>query len=337
MIEISDRFDVLDYISHIVCHNGHTLPSRKEQPLPTLRQLEYLVAIADTRHFHKAAAKVNASQPTLSGQIKALEKRLGVQLVERSRASVVITETGGKIVTIARRMLRDAAEIRELATGGGDRLSGVVRIGLPPTIGPYLLPSVLPDLRKRYPDLKLYVREDFPQGLPVSLVEGRYDLIITPLPLAFETVHAELLFREPLYLTVSKDHPFASRKRIRRSELAGEDVLALGSGYQLHTVVIALCEACGARARLDYEGTSLETLREMVATGLGVSFFPGLYVKTVLSRDKGLRTLQMSGKALQRSVGIAWRKTSARSARYAELAEMIRMRVRREFPDIDVP
>lgn len=305
--------------------------------MPTLRQLEYLVAIADTRHFHKAAAKVNASQPTLSGQLKALEERLGAQLVERSRASVVITETGGKIVTIARRMLRDAAEIRELAAGGGDGLSGVVRIGLPPTIGPYLLPSILPDLRKHYPDLKLYVREDFPQNLAVSLVEGHYDLVITPLPLAFDALRTELLFREPLYLTVPRDHPFAGRKRIRRGDLAGQDVLALGSGYQLHAVVVALCEACGARVRLDYEGTSLDTLREMVATGLGVSFFPGLYVKTVLSRDKGLRTLRLSGKALQRSVGIAWRKTSARSARYMEFAEMIRTRVRREFRDIDVP
>ncbi|RMF83640.1 MAG: hydrogen peroxide-inducible genes activator [Planctomycetota bacterium] len=305
--------------------------------MPTLRQLEYLVAIADTRHFHKAAAKANVSQPTLSGQLKALEERLGAQLVERSRASVVMTETGEKIVAIARRMLRDAAEIRELAAGGRGALGGVLRIGLPPTIGPYLLPSVLPDLRKRYPGLKLYVREDLPQTLPIALGEGRYDLVIAPAPLAFDGLRTVLLFREPLYLAVSRDHPLAGRKRIRRSDLAGQDVLALGSGYQLHTVVVALCESCGARVRLDYEGTSLDMLREMVATGLGVSFFPGLYVKTVLARDKGLRTLRLSGKPLQRSVGIAWRKTSARSGQYMELAEMMRARVRRDFPDIDAP
>jgi len=305
--------------------------------LPTLRQLEYLVAIADMRHFHKAATKVNVSQPTLSGQLKALEERLDAQLVERSRASVIMTETGEKIVTIARRMLRDAADIREMAAGGRDTLGGVVRIGLPPTIGPYLLPSILPDLRKHYPDLKLYVREDLPQNLPVSLGEGHYDLVIAPFPLAFDNLRTVLLFREPLYLTVPRNHPFATRKRIRRGDLAGQDVLALGSGYQLHTVVVTLCEACGARVRLDYEGTSLDMLREMVATGLGVSFFPGLYVKTVLSRDKGLRTLQMSGKALQRSIGIAWRKTSARGGQYMELAEMIKARVRKEFRDIDVP
>ena len=305
--------------------------------MPTLRQLEYLVAVANMRHFHKAAAKVNTSQPTLSGQLKALEERLDVQLVERSRSSVILTETGEKIVVVARRMLRDAAEIRELAAGNRGELSGVVRLGLPPTIGPYLLPSVLPDLRKQYPDLKLYVREDLPQTLPISLSEGHYDLIIAPLPLAFDNLRTVLLFREPLYLTVPADHPFASRKRIRRSDLVGQDVLALGPGYQLHAVVVALCEACGARVRLDYEGTSLDTLREMVATGLGVTFLPGLYVKTVLSRDKGLHTLQISGKALQRSVGMAWRKTSARNGQYMELAEMIRTTVRREFRDIEVP
>jgi len=304
--------------------------------LPTLRQLEYLVAIADMRHFHKAAARVNTSQPTLSGQLKALEKRLDVQLVERNRASVVMTATGDKVVTVARRMLRDAAEIRELAAGSRGQLSGVVRIGLPPTIGPYLLPGVLPDLRKHYPDMKLYIREELPQTLPVSLSEGHYDLIIVPLPLAFDSLRTVPLFREPLYLAVPADHPFAARKRVRRSDLAGQDVLALGSGYQLHTVVVALCEACGARVRLDYEGTSLETLREMVATGLGVSFFPGLYVKTVLSRDKGLSTLQLSGKTLQRGVGMAWRKTSARGGQYMELVEMIRARVRREFRDFEI-
>ncbi len=305
--------------------------------MPTLRQLEYLVAIADLRHFHKAAARVNVSQPTLSGQLKALEDRLGAQLVERSRTSVVLTETGEKVVAIARRMLRDAAEIGELAAGGRGALGGVLRIGLPPTIGPYLLPSVLPALRRRYPDLKLYVREDLPQTLPVALAEGRYDLIIAPFPLAFDGLRKVLLFREPLYLAVSRDHPLAERKRIRRADLAGQDVLALGSGYQLHTVVVALCESCGARVRLDYEGTSLDMLREMVATGLGVSFFPGLYVKTVLARDKGLRTLRLSGAPLQRSVGIAWRRTSARSGQYMALAEMIRTCVRRAFRDIDVP
>lgn len=304
--------------------------------MPTLRQLEYLVAIADTRHFHKAAAKVNTSQPTLSGQLKALERRLNVQLVERSRSSVVITETGEKIVTVARRMLRDCAEIGELAASSKGELSGVVRIGLPPTIGPYLLPSVLPDLRKRYPDLKLYIREDLPQTLPVSLSQGHYDLIIAPLPLVLNDLRTVQLFKEPLYLTVPADHPFTARKRIRRSDLAGQDVLALGSGYQLHSVVVALCEECGARLRLDYEGTSLDTLREMVATGLGVTFLPGLYVKTVLSRDKGLRTLQMSGKTLQRGIGMAWRKTSARGNQYLELAEMIRARVQKEFRDIEV-
>lgn len=304
--------------------------------MPTLRQLEYLVAIADTRHFHKAAAKVHTSQPTLSGQLKALEERLNVQLVERSRSSVVMTDTGEKIVALARRMLQHSAAIRELAAASHGELSGVVRIGLPPTIGPYLLPNVLADLRQHYPYLKLYVREQLPLSLPVALGDGHFDLIITPLPLAFEALHAVPLFREPLYLAVAIDHPFAKRKRIRRADLAGQDVLALGPGYQLHSVVAALCDSCGARIRLDYEGTSLDTLREMVATGLGVTFLPGLYVETVLTRDKGLHTLSLTGKSLHRTIGMVWRKTTARAEQYMQLADMIKQSVRKKFHDIEV-
>lgn len=150
--------------------------------MPNLRQLEYLVAIADTRSFRRAAERCATSQPTLSEQLKALERKLGVLLIERTRTRVVPTPLGLQIVQIARRMLADAREVEKLASSGGTELSGVVRLGLPPTIGPYLLPAVIPEMHRVFPTLKLYVREEMPSGLPAALAEGRHDLVLTLLP-----------------------------------------------------------------------------------------------------------------------------------------------------------
>lgn len=292
--------------------------------MPNLRQLEYLVAIADTRHFRRAAEKANTTQPTLSEQLKALEERLGVQLVERTRANVVVTPIGEQVVHIARRMLADANEIRSLAASGGRELAGVLRLGLPPTIGPYLLPRVIPELHERYPELKLYVREELPSTLPGGLDEGAHDLIITPLPIKGQELESVALFREPLRLLVAADHPLASRQIVKKRDLQDQDVLALGRGHQLHDVVLALCEELGANLRFDYEGTSLDMLREMVATGLGITFMPGLYAQTMLARDKSVRTLELEGRSVYRTIGMVWRKSSARATTYRQLADLIR-------------
>lgn len=148
--------------------------------MPSLRQLEYLVAISDARHFRRAAELVGASQPTVSAQLKALELQLGAQLVERDRSSVITTPVGEQVVSLARRVLQDVQEIRDVAGRRGGEFAEVIRLGLPPTIGPYLLPKIIPDLHKGFPDLKLYVREDKPQALPAALKEGRYDVLIMP-------------------------------------------------------------------------------------------------------------------------------------------------------------
>lgn len=301
--------------------------------MPSLRQLEYLVAVAETRHFRRAAEKTNTTQPTLSEQLKALEDRLSAQLVERTRSRVILTPLGNQVVEIAKRILRDAQEIRELAKVGGRELGGVISLGLPSSIGPYLLPRVVPELHLRYPELRLYLREALPQLLPVALQEGSHDIIITPLPVRGADLHSIPIFREPLYLAVAADHKLARKERVRRTDLAGEQVLALGPGHQLHEVVLALCEEFGAKVRLDYEGTSLDTLREMVVTGLGITFLPGLYVRSVLTRDKSIRTLELHGRAVYRTIGMAWRKSSARHASYEQLAGLFRDIVQNEYDD----
>lgn len=289
--------------------------------MPNLRQLEYLVALADTRHFRRAAERTNTTQPTLSEQLKALEQRLGAQLVERGRSRLILTPVGMQVVAIARRMLRDANEIQTLAASGGKDLSGLLRLGLPATIGPYLLPRVVPELHKRYPDLKLYVREELPQTLPRALEEGVYDVIITPLPVRGAELTSVQLFREPLHLTVASDHSLARRKTVGRVDLKGQDVLALGPGHQLHEAVLALCEEFGANVRLDYEGTSLDMLREMVVMGLGITFMPDLYVRSELLRDLNVRTFELQDRSVYRTIGMVWRKSSARQEMYAKFAE----------------
>lgn len=301
--------------------------------VPSLRQLEYLVALAETRHFRRAAERCNTTQPTLSEQIKSLEERLGTQLIERTSAGALLTTTGAAIVDVARRMLRDLGEIKSLSAGG-DHLKGVLRLGLPSTIGPYLLPYVVPTLHKCYPELKLYVREEIPLSLPRTLEDGGYDLIITPLPFKGEDLETMELFREPLFLTVAADHPLAIKQRVERTDLQGQQVLTLGPGHQLHDTILALCQEYGARVRLDYEGTSLDMVREMVITGLGITFMPGLYVRRELAKDSGLKLLQLHGRSVHRTIAMVWRRSSARQESFRAIAELFRSVIQKEFGDL---
>lgn len=304
--------------------------------MPNLRQLEYLVALAETLNFRKAAERTGTTQPTLSEQLKALETRLGAQLVERSRSHVLMTPVGEQVVTVARRMLADAEEIRTLSASGGRELSGVLRLALPPTIGPYLLPVLIPELQRRFPGLKLYVREDLPSRLIETLLAGRQDLVITPMPVSEKEVTAEPMFREPLHLTLPHGHRLADQSEIRREDLAAEDVLALGQGHQLHDAVIALCHDTGARIRLDYEGTSLDTLREMVAMGLGVTFLPGLYIAAAVTSEANVVVRTLADRSVSRTIGLAWRAASAREPRYQDLAQLVQDVIKTNFPGLPV-
>ena len=302
--------------------------------MPHLRQLEYLVAIADTLHFRRAAERTNTTQPTLSEQLKSLEDRLGVQLVERSRSRVVLTPVGVQVVEVARRILRDVGEIRAIASSGGKELAGLLRLGLPPTIGPYLLPHVLPALHRQHPDLRLYIRESPPAALPGALEDGSLDVVITMLPVPHAEFESVFLFREPLLLAVGADHPFAKEASIDKSRLAGQDVLALSRGHQLHDAVHSLCMEFGARLRYDFEGTSLDTLREMVLMGLGITFLPGLYARREIAGDPSLRLIEIKGRSLYRSVGMVWRRTSAQQSSYRRLSEFFTTAIAGEFKDL---
>ncbi|MEZ5776491.1 MAG: LysR substrate-binding domain-containing protein [Hyphomicrobiaceae bacterium] len=304
--------------------------------MPSLRQLEYLVALSETRHFRRAADRVGVSQPTLSAQLAELERRLGLQLVERSRSGVLITPAGEKILALAIDVTRQVRSIREIARSHQGGLSGLVRLGLPFTIGPYLLPLIVAPLHRAYPGLRLYVREDMPTALPDGLESGLHDLLILPIPIRNGDFESIPLFREELHLVGPADHPLAAQGTVHKSALRGEPILALAPGHQLRTQVTALCEEFGASLQTSFEGTSLDTLRHMAGMGLGLTFLPDLYVRRTLQADTAIRRIELKGRPLYRTIGLVWRQSSALAPAFQRLGDDIRNSLRTELPDLMV-
>ncbi|MGI9415970.1 MAG: hydrogen peroxide-inducible genes activator [Hyphomicrobiales bacterium] len=304
--------------------------------MPTLQQLRYLVAIAETLHFRRAAEMTHVTQPTLSGQLRELEGKLGVQLVERSRARVILTPTGKAIAARARMVLRDVEDIVELARHGESVLGGTIRLGVLQSLGPYLLPHILPELHRSYPELKLYVREGVPHDLLRGLDQGNLDLLLFPLPVKGADLVSTRLFREPLWIVAPSTHRLAAKETAQRSDLKGETVLTLEQGHRLHDQVRDLCREFDADLSLDYEGTSLDTLRQMVGMGMGISFLPALYVRSEVMHDKQVVARQLRSRAPFRMIGMIWRRQSARQDEFSALADLIRGMLKGRVPEVAV-
>lgn len=303
--------------------------------MPSLRQLTYLTALADERHFRRAAERVNVTQPTLSIQLGALEKTLGVRLVDRDRSSVALTPIGREVTERARRILGEVRGIVALTAGARHGLAGTIRLGVPPTLGPYLLPHIVPELHRRFPDLKLHVREGMPRDLLARLAEGGFDLLLSPLP-AVGSVEVAPLFREPLLVAAAPDHPLAAKTRVARQELRGEKVLELEPGHHLHEHVRALCDAFGATPLRDYEGTSLDTLRQMVGMGVGIAFLPALYVRSEIADRGEVAILNLTDKTLHRSIGMVWHARSHGQAEFLRIADLIRSILGERFTELAI-
>ena len=298
----------------------------------TLRQLRYFVALNEAGHFRKAAERVGISQPSLSQQILRLETTLGVELVERGRRGAVLTPGGREVLAHARKVLEEVEALGALARAARDGVSGTIRLGSTPTLGPYFLPHVMRRLRRTYPSLKLIIRDAAPTVLQDELLEGRHDLILTQLPVQSADVEVERLFREPLKLAVAQDHPLAGRGAVEDADLAGQDILTLSTAYLLHHQIVALCEELRAHVRQDYEGTSLDALRQMTALNMGVSFLPALYVSSEVRPDTGdVSILSFRRDRLTRSAGLVWRRRSAHGEVIARIASVIREVARDRF------
>ncbi len=303
-------------------------------PPITLRQLRYLTALEETGHFREAAESCGISQPSLSVQIKTLEEALGLILVERGRGHVRLTLAGREVSGRARSILDATQGILDLTVLLQSGLGGTIRLGTSATLGPYFMPHVVGDLHRTHPDLRLYIREAAPRDLLRELNDGMHDLILTQLPIAGATLTTTRLFREPLALAMPADHPLAARTSLDGPDLAQQTILSLSPSYALHDQISALCVETGAALSRDYEGTSLDALRQMVAMDMGLTFLPALYVKSEIEgRAQDVVVRPFRGRRFARSIGLVWRASSGAGPAYERLAMVMRDTARR-FPEL---
>ncbi|MBC7983697.1 MAG: LysR family transcriptional regulator [Candidatus Obscuribacterales bacterium] len=288
-----------------------------------LRDLRYLVAVADTRHFGKAAERCHVSQPTLSAQIKKLEGYLGVELIERNPRGVVLTEVGAELVTRARRVLRDSDEIVNLARDFRDPLAGKLAMASIPTIGPYLLPVVARKLRKQLPHLQLMLYEYQTDALLRRLRDGEIDLGILALPVDLEGLEVKELYREDFVMALPANHELAKKPSVKLSDLSGEDLLLLEDGHCLRDQALEACSRVDVNENQDYRATSLETLRQMVASGWGVTLLPKFATSGPFAAGAGIVVKAFPRPAPHRLVGAVWRKSSTRILAIKAICEIV--------------
>ncbi|MCK0094372.1 hydrogen peroxide-inducible genes activator [Yoonia sp. F2084L] len=292
--------------------------------LPSLRQLRYLVALSEARHFRKAAEAMGISQPSLSLQIGNLEDLLGARLVERGRGPVTLTPEGREVVARAARVVDEVRGIADLTASLQTGLAGTIRLGTTPTIGPYLMPFVVERLHARYPDLRLYIREVVPRDLRGGLLEGSLDVILTQLPEGGADLTTQRLFREPLVLAMPDDHALAQKAAVTEADLADLNVLSLGPDYAMHAQIAALCHQHGGLIARDYEGTSLDAIRQMVGMGMGVAFLPRLYARSEIdSRSSNVTVRPFRRSTVTRSIGLVWR-SAAGAGMFERLSDVIK-------------
>lgn len=291
---------------------------------PSLRQLEYLVAIADHGGFHRAAEACHVTQPGLSAQIKQLEDVLDVRLMERDRRRLLFTPAGKAIVGRARAILAATDELVETARVFTRPLAGVLRLGVIPTVAPYWLPATLPRVRERFPELKLRLLEDTTERLLDALRAGDLDLLLLALEADLGDVVTLALEQDPFVVTLPADHPLARRKRLGESDLEGETVLLLQDGHCLRDQALAVCGAAGMTEVGDFRATSLGTLVQMVATGAGITLLPESAVEVELRGSPELVTRPFRKPVPHRTIGLAWRSTSPRGEEFELLGDEMR-------------
>lgn len=291
-------------------------------PLNSLKQLRYLTALHEYQHFGRAAEACYVSQSTLSAGLKELEAQLGVTLVERTNRSVVFTALGQAIANQAQRVLGEAAALVELAAAAGEPLAGPLRLGVIPTIAPFLLPKALPILRKRYPKLKLYLTEDQTARLLDQLDEGQLDLVLLALPFDCGNATTLPLFDDAFHLVCRRDHPLATKKPLTMQDLAQVPLLLLAEGHCLSDQAVSACRLTQRSPAIDFTATSLTTLVEMSANGLGVTLLPEMAVNAQLLKGGELIARRFDDETPTRQIGLAWRATSPREEEFRLLGQV---------------
>jgi LysR family transcriptional regulator, hydrogen peroxide-inducible genes activator len=293
--------------------------------LPSLKQLQYLVSLQEHGHFGKAAEACFVTQSTLSAGIRELESLLGLMLVERTRRVVRFTPLGNKMVDKAHRILREAEELTDMARSAGKPLSGELRMSVIPTIAPFLLPKLLPALRKQYPELKLYLREE-PSAVAVeALHHGQVDCVLLALPFAAGDVEAAKLFDDGLYVAFPKDDPRDPPDTVTPDMIDETKLLLLVDGHCLKDHALAACNRPELRASAMILGTSLHTLVQMVDNGLGLTLIPEMAVTAGLLNGTDVQARPLVAEHAAREIALIWRTNSPRREEFEMLAEALRV------------
>ena len=291
----------------------------------TLQELRYLVALSEKGHFVRAAEACNVGQPTLSTQLKKLEDYLGVTLFERNKHQLIPTPICQEIIERARVALAAVDQIKDLARRGCDPMDGPLRLGLFPTLGPYLMPHLVPVIRDAFPQLHLYLREDLTSNLLERLRQGRLDALLLALPVRGDDIEVMPLFREAFVVALPIGHALASRRQIAEDELTGQNVLLLEEGHCMRDQALAICGSAPTEEREELKATSLETLRQMVAAGVGCTLLPALAATPGTGSIEGsmVQIRPFSPPIPMRTIGMVWRRHYPREATVRRLSRLI--------------
>ena len=291
--------------------------------LPTMKQLQYLVALVDTRHFGRAALRCNITQSTLSAGIRDLETVLGTAVAERSNRRVLITPVGAQIAERAKAVLREAEEVMEVARAGRSPMTGEMRLGVIPTIGPFVLPRVFPALRERFPELTIYLREEQTAPLLARLEDGELDVALIALPYETGDLRIVVIMEDEFLFACNRNHSLAGTGEVSLEALAGEQLMLLEEGHCLRGHTLDVCRTTDRRARAQFEASSLLTMVQMVAAGVGVALIPRLAVDAHITRGTDI-SLSRLGVPAARQIGLAWRKMSLRTKEFRLWADTLR-------------
>ncbi|MEX2366988.1 MAG: hydrogen peroxide-inducible genes activator [Pseudohongiellaceae bacterium] len=297
----------------------------------SLKQLRYYLVAARHKSLRQAAVELRITQPSLSAQLKSLEEALEAVLFERNRGGVLLTPLGRDLLVEARSAVNAAEAIIEAANLATRGPGGTYRLGVSPSFGPYILPWILPAVHHQYPEVKFFVREQVPTLLSESLLSGNHDLIFTTLPLEDPAISVMPLFREPVYLVINADHPLADQEMLDPGQLQGLEVLTIEEHYLFRTQIEDLCKRFKARLLRDYEGTSLDAIRQMVYMEMGVAFLPALYIRSEIRDRDELHVLGIDKEHIFRSHALAWRKGSPLRGFYRELGRFFQKVIQKEF------
>jgi LysR family hydrogen peroxide-inducible transcriptional activator len=290
---------------------------------PTLKQLKYLCAVAEQLHFGRAARACYVSQSSLSAAIAELEAHLGVVLLERNSKRVLLTEVGAAVVARSHQILNAVDDLAALCEQSAPPLSGRMRLGVIPTIAPFLLPRLLNRLRMEHPQFQLFIREDLSHHLVDALHQGDLDLLLLAIPFAAEGVQSMHLFYDEFVLAYPAGHPLGKARSLHTRNLAGQDLLLLEEGHCLRGHALAACHLSSASLSVPYQATSLNTLVQMVANGIGITLLPGMALETPILAGTDVQTRRFDDADVQRSIGLMWRRQAARADEFRLLGEFI--------------